>query len=222
MQPHFFCTAPVSKGCRIPLASSGRRNSQAGGEMTARPFVALLLTFGIAFACTMPAAAISRSAVEARFHDWLSRDLWPDARRRGISPDTFRQAFAGVSLDWTLPDLVPPGTRPPERRVQSQAEFRSPGAYFPQSRLARWPPAAGRSRRAGRAAWRRSRRNMACRARSCWQSGAARPASARRRCLRCAFRVLATKAFMSAKGSCSVPKCWPRSPSSSAGRRRRR
>lgn len=83
-----------------------------------------------------PAAAVSRAAVEEQFRAWLAGDLWPQARRAGVSADTFNRAFAGVSLDWDLPDLVPPGTRPPERRRQSQAEFRSPGAYFSEQRLA--------------------------------------------------------------------------------------
>ena len=102
--------------------------------MPARFLAALLLPLCLGLAT--PAAALSRSAVEAQFRTWLSGDLWPAARGRGVSSATFRRTFEGVSLDWSLPDLVPPGTRPPERRAQSQAEFRSPGAYFSQSRLA--------------------------------------------------------------------------------------
>lgn len=104
--------------------------------MIDRFLAALIIAAVIGLASVAPAAAISRSAVESEFHAWLSGNLWPEASRRGISSATFRQAFAGVSLDWSLPDLVPPGTKPPERRAQSQAEFRSPGAYFPGSRLA--------------------------------------------------------------------------------------
>ena len=104
--------------------------------MSIRPFAVPLLALCLAVGSVVSARAFSRAAVEAEFHAWLSGDLWPEAHRHGISPDAFHRAFSGVSLDWTLPDLVPPGARPPERRAQSQAEFRSPGNYFPQTRLA--------------------------------------------------------------------------------------
>jgi lytic murein transglycosylase len=45
--------------------------------------------------------------------------------------------MSGIKLNWKLPDLLPPGTKPPAMREQSQAEFRSPGAYFNQKRLLR-------------------------------------------------------------------------------------
>lgn len=92
---------------------------------------AALIVAGLA----QPAAAVSRSSVEAQFQAWLKNDLWPEARRNGISAATFNETFAGVSLDWDLSDLVPPGTAPPRKRRQSQAEFRSPGAYFSERRL---------------------------------------------------------------------------------------
>jgi hypothetical protein len=38
-----------------------------------------------------------------------------------------------VKLDWELPDLAPPGFPKPKKRTQSQAEFRSPGAYFSEN-----------------------------------------------------------------------------------------
>ena len=49
-----------------------------------------------------------------------------------------------MTLNWDLPDLVPPGSAPPKRRDQSQAEFSSPGAYFSEKRLQNLA-AAGRS-----------------------------------------------------------------------------
>jgi membrane-bound lytic murein transglycosylase B len=48
---------------------------------------------------------------------------------------SFDRAFSGVELDWDLPDLAPPGFPKPKARAQSQAEFRSPGAYFSEKRL---------------------------------------------------------------------------------------
>lgn len=75
----------------------------------------------------MPASAAS---VDQQFRAWLKNDLWPEARSQGVSEKTFSAAFAGVTPNLDLPDLVMPGTsrRTPER--QHQAEFRSPSAYF--------------------------------------------------------------------------------------------
>lgn len=68
--------------------------------------------------------------IQAQFETWLSTDLWPDERSRGISRQTFDEAFDGVSLDLKLPDLVLPGAEPAAPKAQHQAEFRSPGDYF--------------------------------------------------------------------------------------------
>lgn len=81
------------------------------------------------------AHAVDKSSVERQFQSWLQDDLWPAARDAGIQRATFDKAVAGIKLEWSLPDLVPPGTAPPEARKQSQAEFSSPGAYFSESRL---------------------------------------------------------------------------------------
>lgn len=98
--------------------------------------------FGLMVAA--PAHAMSRSAVEDRFHAWLEKDLWPAAKRDGISRATFEAALGDVRLDWSLSGLVPPGAAPPKARPQTQAEFRSPGAYFSERRL-QGLAAAGRS-----------------------------------------------------------------------------
>lgn len=84
----------------------------------------------------MPAVAESNDAVAEMFANWLRDDLWPEAKKEGISSATFKQAFADVELQWKLPDLVPPGSKLPQQRSQSQAEFRSPAAYFSEKRLA--------------------------------------------------------------------------------------
>lgn len=99
----------------------------------------LLLSFLLLFAGSVgginPSSAASKADVEAQFRQWLTADLWPEARRAGISRPVFDRAFAGIDLDWELPDLAPPGFPKPEQRAQSQAEFRSPGAYFSEKRL---------------------------------------------------------------------------------------
>src|SRR5690606_1366951 len=95
----------------------------------------LILLLAASFAAMAPSLAASKADVEAQFSRWLQADLWPDARRAGVSKPVFERAFSGIQLDWDLPDLAPPGFPKPKQRAQSQAEFRSPGAYFSEKRL---------------------------------------------------------------------------------------
>nr|CAD6428299.1 lytic murein transglycosylase [Rhizobium sp. Q54] len=85
----------------------------------------------------IPLCAFSqnRSEVENQFQRWIAGDLAAEAKKNGISERTLNAAFRGVSLNWDLPDLVPPGSQPPKAQDQSQAEFSSPGAYFSEKRL---------------------------------------------------------------------------------------
>lgn len=73
-------------------------------------------------------------AFEAGFQDWLQREIWPEARRNGVSRRTFDEAFAGVTLDLTLPELVLPGAG--DEPAIDQPEFRTPAPYFNESNLA--------------------------------------------------------------------------------------
>ena len=76
------------------------------------------------------AFAQDRAAGERQFRTWLEQEIWPRARSKGVGRETFETAFAGVSLNWDLPDLVPPGTKKRIPQRQRQAEFGSPGKYF--------------------------------------------------------------------------------------------
>jgi lytic murein transglycosylase len=97
-----------------------------------RVALALSLLLGVA----LPAAAApSRSDVEAQFRRWLVTDLWREAQNAGVSKPAFDEATAGLTLNWDLPDLVPPGATPPKDQSQSQAEFSSPASYFSEKRL---------------------------------------------------------------------------------------
>ena len=78
----------------------------------------------------LPVPAQDRSAVERQFRVWLEKTVWPRAREAGVSADTFRTAFAGVTLNWDLPDLVPPGAQAQTPKRQRQAEFGAPARYF--------------------------------------------------------------------------------------------
>jgi len=75
-------------------------------------------------------SAQERARVEHPFQDWLEQTIWPMARSKGVSRRTMDQAFDGVTLNWKLPDLVPPGSKATTPKKQRQAEFGSPGKYF--------------------------------------------------------------------------------------------
>ncbi len=79
---------------------------------------------------SLAAGAAAAQSVETQFRNWLASDLWPEAQRRGISANTFNAAFANVSPNLKLPDLVLPGESKPRSDRQHQAEFRAPSAYF--------------------------------------------------------------------------------------------
>ena len=87
----------------------------------------ILLPFGV--------HAQDRVKVQRMFDKWINSSLWPQAKQDGISKPVFKRAFANISLQWKLPDLVPPGSKPPRKRAQSQAEFRGPSAYFSEKNL---------------------------------------------------------------------------------------
>ena len=91
------------------------------------PAFLLLLLFAV-----LPGQMLAqdRAEVERHFQAWLEQTVWPRAQTVGVSRSTFDAAFTGVELEWDLPDLVPPGSEEQTTQRQSQAEFRSPGAYF--------------------------------------------------------------------------------------------
>ncbi|MEX0345638.1 MAG: lytic murein transglycosylase [Rhizobiaceae bacterium] len=95
--------------------------------------ILIALTCGILLAGE--AYAASRADVERQFQQWIATDLWQGAKKLGVSKKTLQTAFAGVTLNWKLPDLVPPGTKAKTPRKQRQAEFGSPGNYFSQKTL---------------------------------------------------------------------------------------
>ncbi len=85
-----------------------------------------------AFLVTLPMQGMTqtRTAAEQQFRGWLEQTVWPRAKAKGVKRGTFEAAFAGVKLNWKLPDLVMPGTKAETPRKQLQAEFGSPGKYF--------------------------------------------------------------------------------------------
>lgn len=98
--------------------------------------VRIVLCLAAMMVCFIEAQAQNRSLVERQFQSWLVNDLWPEAKRSGISRESFSSAFNNVTLNWKLPDLVPPGSTAKPSRPQAQAEFRSPGRYFNEKHMA--------------------------------------------------------------------------------------
>lgn len=89
-----------------------------------------LVVLAIAVAChSAPARAES-------FEEFLAA-LWPEAEAQGVSRKTFEAAFSGVTPDYSIPDLVKPGT-PPKADSRGQAEFtRPPSQYLDKAYLER-------------------------------------------------------------------------------------
>jgi lytic murein transglycosylase len=90
----------------------------------------ILLLVALLASSSAPVLGQDRAAVERQFRAWLAESVWPKARRAGVSRQTFEQAFAGVTLNWELPDLAPPGTTARVPRQQRQSEFGAPAEYF--------------------------------------------------------------------------------------------
>jgi lytic murein transglycosylase len=95
----------------------------------------VLLALFALFVPVLAYAAVDRPADEKAFAVRLRDDIQPEAKAAGVSETTFAIAFRGVTLDWDMPEIAPPGTRP-QIHVQHQAEFRSPAAYFREENLA--------------------------------------------------------------------------------------
>ena len=77
----------------------------------------------------LAAAPSTRAQTERAFIAWLKGPLWQKAHAQNISQATYLKAFKPVKLNWSLPDLRPPGART-RRKPPVQSEFRAPGGYF--------------------------------------------------------------------------------------------
>jgi lytic murein transglycosylase len=86
-------------------------------------------------AAVFPATAQDRPRLEREFAAWLAGPAWESARKAGVSRTTFDKTISGLSLDWSLPDLRPPGA-PVKKAPTRQAEFSSPGRYFSEKNIA--------------------------------------------------------------------------------------
>ena len=115
----------------------------------------------------------------------------------GVSADTFNAAFAGISPNLQLPDLVRPGEEARVPQAQHQAEFGQPSAYFSEKHRDghhEWADASAPS--AMPPSFSRSRNASACRAAWCWPYGGRESAFGNASIPHNAIEVLGTKAFM--------------------------
>jgi len=114
-----------------PCGGDGR---QARGGILARTIAVLGILSSLLLA--QPALALDKPAVETQFRVWLEKIVWPEAQKNKVPRETFEAAFKGVTLNWSLPDLEPPGEKPPPEQKQSQAEFSTPAPYFDDKKMA--------------------------------------------------------------------------------------
>ena len=91
--------------------------------------------FLLLFLFLLLASPASAAKIDDQFRAWLETDLWPEAKASGVSKETFDAAFAGVTPNLDLPDLVMPGEKPKTPKKQLQAEFGSPGNYFAEKTI---------------------------------------------------------------------------------------
>lgn len=96
-------------------------------------FLSLL---SILLALLAPASAEDRAGLEAEFRTFLASTVLPKAEAAGVSRATFDAATAGLALDWSLPDLLPPGSRRQTPSGAFQAEFTGPERYLAETKLA--------------------------------------------------------------------------------------
>ena len=147
----------------------------------------------------IPSAALDKQAVERQFQAWLKSDLWPEASGAGVSAARFNEAFAGVTLNWKLPDLVPPGEKPKPPKNQHQAEFGAPSRYFSEKVIGA-VVAGGRSRMTGLASTLASiERKTGVPGRFLLAIWGRESGFGRAKIPYDAFEVLATKAFMASR-----------------------
>ncbi|MHC5306458.1 lytic murein transglycosylase [Bartonella sp. LJL80] len=80
-------------------------------------------------------AQTDRTVVDQQFKNWVAKDFFDKARKRGISPEIYRNVMDPIRPNLQLPDLTLPGEKPKTPKRQHQAEFGSPADYFSEKSL---------------------------------------------------------------------------------------
>lgn len=143
--------------------------------------------------------AQDRTGVERQFQSWLKTDIWPKARSMGVSRATFKSAFADVTLNWDLPDLVPPGSSGTAPQVQFQAEFSAPSRYFSERGLSGAAATGRKLAQRHQSSLARIEAKTGVPGRILLAIWSRESAYGRAKIPHDAFRVLGTKAFMSTR-----------------------
>ncbi len=102
----------------------------------------VIVCAGIAtLADAAPKGSAYRKQVDRNFTEWVE-DRKIEALSKGISAKTFNAAMKGVTLNWSLPDLIwpdleagQPATPKRKKKEKRQAEFDRPALYFPQKHI---------------------------------------------------------------------------------------
>ncbi|EBA15365.1 transglycosylase, putative [Roseobacter sp. SK209-2-6] len=157
---------------------------------------AWLLVFLVATFSVAPASAANRAKIERQFQTWLKQVIWPQAQAAGVSQQTFRAAFKGVTLNWELPDLSPPGSKPSVPKRQRQAEFSAPAKYFSRGSLDGTTAQGKRMAQQHRTALRRAEQATGVPGRILLAIWGRESAFGRAKIPHNAFQVLGTKGFM--------------------------
>jgi len=93
----------------------------------------MVMAILLAVACVHDRGAWAQS--RPTFSAWLE-SFWPEVQSAGITRATFDRAFAGVTPDLSLPDLVL--AEKPQERPSGQAEFsRTPEQYISREQITR-------------------------------------------------------------------------------------
>ncbi|TFF21625.1 lytic murein transglycosylase [Jiella endophytica] len=101
--------------------------------MIVRLFAALAVALLAALAAAQPVRAAS---LDQGFKAFLESEIWPEAKATGVPRPVFDAAFAGVSPDTSLPDLILPGGKDTVAEINFQAEFKSGADYLSERAVA--------------------------------------------------------------------------------------
>jgi lytic murein transglycosylase len=122
----------------LKLSISGkflRLLTNASIERCALILTAIILLSIVLVSLTLhTATADERGETEHAFQVWLHGDFKRTAMQQGISDQTLTEAFSGIKLNWSIPDLRP-SSAPAVTNKWQQSEFRAPARYFDQASI---------------------------------------------------------------------------------------
>lgn len=166
----------------------------------------LLALLALCLASLPAAAKVDRDRVEASFRAWLQSAARDAALAGGVPAEVFERETRGLALDWSLPDLQPPGAPAVASGSAFQAEFRSPARYLDEKRLAGLARDGRRKLGAARAVFAEAERRTGVPAAIVAAVWARESDFGRAEIPYDALRTLATQAFMGARKEIFLPE----------------